>query len=133
MTTEAIEPAEQRQDRLRNAMGLLERRVTLSTTGVLVVLAAAAWYLTVRQAHDMSGMVTGLGQVGSRMANDMTAPIFMGMWLTMMVAMMFPTIAPMVRIAPPTPGNANTQPCEASMNCMPTPCPSIANFGVVLQ
>jgi predicted metal-binding membrane protein len=30
------------------------------------------------------------------MPNDMAAPLFMAMWLTMMVAMMFPTIAPMV-------------------------------------
>ena len=30
------------------------------------------------------------------MPNPMTAPLFLGMWLTMMVAMMFPTIAPMV-------------------------------------
>ena len=77
-------------------MGLLERRITLGLTGLLVLLAAVAWFLTVRQANDMSGMVTGLGQVGSRMPNDMAAPVFMGMWLTMMVAMMFPTIAPMV-------------------------------------
>jgi predicted metal-binding membrane protein len=38
----------------------------------------------------------GLAQVGIRMPGPMTAPIFMAMWLTMMVAMMFPTIAPMV-------------------------------------
>jgi predicted metal-binding membrane protein len=30
------------------------------------------------------------------MLPDLTAPLFMAMWLTMMVAMMFPTIAPMV-------------------------------------
>ena len=31
-----------------------------------------------------------------RLPNPVTAPVFMLMWLTMMVAMMFPTIAPMV-------------------------------------
>jgi predicted metal-binding membrane protein len=77
-------------------LGLLERRVTLATLFALVALAIVAWILTVQQAVGMSDMVTGLAQVGSRMPNPMTAPVFMLMWLTMMVAMMFPTIAPMV-------------------------------------
>jgi predicted metal-binding membrane protein len=77
-------------------MSHLERRATLLTVAILVGLAALAWALTVKRALDMSGMTTGLGQVGSRMPNDMAAPLFMAMWLTMMVAMMFPTIAPMV-------------------------------------
>ena len=71
-------------------------RATLILVGLLVGLAGVAWALTIKQAVDMSGMVTGLGQVGSRMPNDMGASLFMAMWLTMMVAMMFPTIAPMV-------------------------------------
>ena len=75
---------------------MLERRVSIGTAGALVALALLAWYLTIRQALGMSDMVTGVAQVGSRMANPMTAPVFMLMWLTMMVAMMFPTIAPMV-------------------------------------
>src|SRR2546423_413015 len=75
---------------------MLERRVTLGTIAALVGLAGAAWALTAQQALDMSEMVTGLAQVGTRMSNPMTAPVFMLMWLTMMVAMMFPTIAPMV-------------------------------------
>jgi len=87
---------ERATDTPRRAMGLLERRVTVAATGVLVVLAAGAWLLTVRQAGVMSGMVSGLAQVGTRMQNDMAAPLFLTMWLTMMVAMMFPTIAPMV-------------------------------------
>lgn len=83
-------------DTPRRAMSLLDRRVTLTTVALLLGLAAAAWYLTVRQAMAMGDMVTGLGQVGTRMPNDMTVPLFEGMWLTMMVAMMFPTIAPML-------------------------------------
>jgi predicted metal-binding membrane protein len=75
---------------------MLERRVTLGTIVALVGLAAVAWALTIQQALGMADMVTGLAQVGSRMPNPMTAPVFMLMWLTMMVAMMFPTIAPMV-------------------------------------
>lgn len=74
----------------------LERRVTLVTVGILFGLAALAWVLTVKQALDMSGMVTGLAQIGAGMPNAMAAPLFMAMWLAMMVAMMFPTIAPVV-------------------------------------
>jgi len=44
----------------------------------------------------MSGMVHGLAQVGGPVAFDMAAPVFLAMWVTMMVAMMFPTIAPIV-------------------------------------
>jgi predicted metal-binding membrane protein len=75
---------------------MLERRVTIGTIVALVGLAAGAWALTVQQSLGMADMVTGLAQVGSRMPNPMTAPVFLLMWLTMMVAMMFPTIAPMV-------------------------------------
>jgi predicted metal-binding membrane protein len=85
-----------RPDTPRSAMSLLSRNVTLSVVGVLVGLAAVAWWSTVRQADSMSDMVSGLGQVGARAPNDMAIPIFMGMWVAMMVAMMFPTIAPIV-------------------------------------
>jgi predicted metal-binding membrane protein len=64
-------------------MSLLDRRATLTTTALLLAFAALAWFLTWRQ---MNGM----------MMTDLTAALFMSMWLTMMVAMMFPTIAPMV-------------------------------------
>jgi predicted metal-binding membrane protein len=75
---------------------LIEPRVTIGTAGALIGLAIGAWALNVQQAREMSDMVTGLAHVGSRMPNPMSAPVFMLMWLTMMVAMMFPTIAPMV-------------------------------------
>lgn len=64
-------------------MSLLSRRATISTTAILLALAAVAWLVTWRQ---MSGM----------MLMDLTIPVFMAMWLTMMVAMMFPTVAPVV-------------------------------------
>ncbi len=73
---------------------IIERRVTLTTVGVLLGLAAVAWAVTAQQAAGMSGMVTGLAQVGSGMPNPVDGPVFLGMWLTMMVAMMFPTIGP---------------------------------------
>src|SRR5216683_2553886 len=72
-------------DTPRRAMGLLEQRVTIGATGLLVVLAAGAWLLTVRQAGAMSGMVSGLAQPGTGMPNEMAAPLFMAMWLTLMV------------------------------------------------
>jgi predicted metal-binding membrane protein len=72
------------------------RRVTLATVGILLALAAVAWYYTVRQAEAMSGMVTGLAQIGSGMPGGVAPLVFLRMWLAMMVAMMFPTIGPMV-------------------------------------
>src|SRR3981081_1766356 len=90
-----VKPAD-RRDTPRSAISRLEMRVTLATMAVLLGLAGVAWAATVRQALDMSTMVTGLGQVGTHMRNDMSALLFMGMWLTMMVAMMFPTIGPIV-------------------------------------
>ena len=84
------------QDTPRTAYSVLERRATLLTTGVLVMLAAAAWWATAARSDGMSGMVVGLAQVGSSAEFDMAAPVFLAMWVTMMVAMMFPTIAPIV-------------------------------------
>jgi predicted metal-binding membrane protein len=74
----------------------LERRASVATGLALVGLAGLAWWLTVQRAADMTGMVQGLAQVGGAMSFDMLAPVFLLMWVTMMVAMMFPTIAPIV-------------------------------------
>ena len=41
-------------------------------------------------------MVMGLGQIGSRPQGDMGVTMFLVMWTIMMVAMMLPTVAPMV-------------------------------------
>lgn len=83
-------------DSPRGAYAVLERRATLTTAGALLVLAGGAWWLTIRRAADMTGMVQGIAQVGGPMTFDMAAPVFLAMWVTMMVAMMFPTIAPIV-------------------------------------
>jgi predicted metal-binding membrane protein len=83
-------------DTPRSALSLLGRRPTLVTFAVLVGVAAAAWALTVRNALSMGDMAMGLGEVGTRMPIDLTVPLFMAMWLTMMVAMMFPTVGPIV-------------------------------------
>ncbi|MDX6199110.1 MAG: hypothetical protein QOJ79_2261 [Actinomycetota bacterium] len=83
-------------DTPRTAYGVLERRATVTTAGALLLLAAGAWWLTVRRSADMSGMVQGIAQVGGPVSFDMAAPVFLAMWVTMMVAMMFPTVAPIV-------------------------------------
>ncbi len=74
----------------------LERGALLGTVAVLLGLAAAAWWTTVDNARDMSSMVAGLADVGRAMPFEMSAALFLGMWITMMVAMMFPTVAPIV-------------------------------------
>ncbi len=53
--------------------------------GLMVLLAALAWVLTVRQA---GGMGVEPGTMG------LTLPLFLVLWLVMMIAMMFPSVAP---------------------------------------
>lgn len=83
-------------DTPRTAYGALERRTTAATIALLLALAGIAWMTTVDNADDMSSMVQGFAHVGTAMPFDMSAAVFMAMWTTMMVAMMFPTIAPIV-------------------------------------
>jgi predicted metal-binding membrane protein len=59
--------------------------------GSLLVLAAGAWAVLVWQSSmtdpdDMDNMLT----------MDLGVPLFLGIWVAMMVAMMFPTAAPMI-------------------------------------
>jgi predicted metal-binding membrane protein len=75
---------------------VLERRATFITVGLLFGLAALAWWSTVGNARDMSSMVQGFAYVGLAMPFDMTTGVFLAMWVTMMIAMMFPTVAPIV-------------------------------------
>ncbi len=61
--------------------------IQLGLIGLLVVLAAIAWAVTNQQMGGMdAGPGTDLGTVG----------FFVGVWVVMMAAMMFPSIAPMV-------------------------------------
>lgn len=59
--------------------------------GALLVLAAAAWAVLVWQSStaDMEHM-------GNMLTMDMGVPLFLAIWVAMMVAMMFPTAAPMI-------------------------------------
>jgi predicted metal-binding membrane protein len=78
------------------AWRLLDRRSTAAVATPLIALGLLGWYVTVRQASAMSGMVTGLGQLGTHMPNDLAGPAFMVMWLGMMAAMMLPAIGPVM-------------------------------------
>src|SRR6266852_5550062 len=63
-----------------------ERNVILT---LLLVLAAASWAILVWQSATMDNMATGLTM-------GMGAALFLAIWVVMMVAMMFPTAAPMI-------------------------------------
>jgi predicted metal-binding membrane protein len=63
-----------------------ERNVILA---LLLVLAAAAWALLVWQSTMVSPIAMGLTM-------GMGAALFLAIWVVMMVAMMFPTAAPMI-------------------------------------
>jgi predicted metal-binding membrane protein len=65
--------------------------------GALLALAAIAWVLVVWQAGSDSSMhMHGEMEMGLDLTMGMTAPLFLGMWVAMMVAMMFPAAAPMI-------------------------------------
>jgi len=63
----------------------LPRPVAAAIVAALLACAAVAWLITIRQAGSM-------GTGGVRM---MSAGLFLITWLVMMVAMMFPSVAPM--------------------------------------
>jgi predicted metal-binding membrane protein len=65
----------------------LPGRIQLGLIGLLVGLAALAWAIT---SEQMSGMDAGPG------TDPGTLGFFIGVWVVMMAAMMFPSIAPMV-------------------------------------
>jgi predicted metal-binding membrane protein len=84
------------QDTPRAAFDLLSWRVNVVVVGLLVAVSLVAWINTIEQANSMRGMVMGLGQIGYRNQSNMGAVEFLAMWITMMAAMMLPSIAPMV-------------------------------------
>jgi predicted metal-binding membrane protein len=64
-------------------------RVRLALVIALLALAAVGWWWTVRQMRGMDeGPWTGLGTLGW----------FLGIWVVMMAAMMFPSVAPTVAL-----------------------------------
>jgi predicted metal-binding membrane protein len=55
----------------------------------LIALSVLAWQSTVEQAISMSGMVMGLGQIGGRAQGDMSAAVFLVMWMAGIFALFF--------------------------------------------
>ena len=84
------------EETLRSAYEVLSWRAYLVVVIALFAASLAAWQSTIDQSISMRGMVMGLGQIGWLTQGDMGVIVFLGMWMTMMVAMMLPTIAPIV-------------------------------------
>ncbi len=54
---------------------------------LLLILAAASWVILIWQSRTANGMGMGMG-----------AALFLAIWVVMMIAMMFPTVAPMILV-----------------------------------
>ncbi|WP_395364436.1 DUF2182 domain-containing protein [Streptomyces sp. YH02] len=65
--------------------GLLPKRDLAAAWILVVLIAAPAWLLTIGQARDMGVEPGTMG---------MTLPLFLLLWVTMMAAMMLPSMAP---------------------------------------
>src|SRR6476619_8578255 len=74
-------------DKAQPDLRSLQRKVIL---GLLLALAAAAWAVLVWQHADATMDMTASVTIGPR------TPLFLVMWVVMMVAMMLPTAAPMI-------------------------------------
>ena len=59
--------------------------------GLLLILAAASWALLIWQSVAMNSQAIGMG-----LTMGMSAVLFIAIWVVMMIAMMFPTAAPMI-------------------------------------
>jgi predicted metal-binding membrane protein len=71
------------------AAAFVAARTRLGLIGLLTVLAGAAWWWTGRQMRGMdAGPWTTLGTLGW----------FLGVWIVMMAAMMFPSVAPTIAL-----------------------------------
>lgn len=68
----------------------VQRNIILA---LLIAAAAAAWTLLIRQ---QTGMDADMPMAIHSPTMGMTAPLFLVVWIVMMIAMMFPTAAPMI-------------------------------------
>src|SRR4051794_40738125 len=69
---------------MQQQVARLPRPLATAIVVVLLACAAAAWLITARQAASMTDGAAMMG-----------AGLFLVTWLVMMVAMMFPSVAPM--------------------------------------
>lgn len=88
---------------MSDEVGWVERARSHRTVGLLIPVglistAAAGWWWSVRTADDMTSMRAGGSMGGMTSMPAMTMAAFMVGWVAMMAAMMFPAIAPMVRL-----------------------------------
>ncbi|TPN83611.1 DUF2182 domain-containing protein [Mesorhizobium sp. CU2] len=60
---------------------------------LLIAVAAGAWTLLIREQF---GIAADMGMAMYSPTMGMKAPLFLAVWMVMMVAMMFPTAAPMI-------------------------------------
>jgi predicted metal-binding membrane protein len=73
-----------------------DARLTIQRNAILVlllVLAAVAWTLLAWHGLDPD---MGMATAAASLTMGLRAPLFLAIWVTMMVAMMFPTAAPMI-------------------------------------
>lgn len=72
----------------------------MAVPGALLALAAVGWWWSIRMAGDMRGDdAMGAMDMGSMSGGDVVSlGAFIVAWLAMMTAMMFPAIAPVVKL-----------------------------------
>src|SRR3954452_10733516 len=75
-------------ERAQTSQLLVQANIIL---GLLLTLAATAWVLLVWQ-----GAGDGMDMMAASPTTGMRAPLFLTVWVVMMVAMMFPAAAPMI-------------------------------------
>jgi predicted metal-binding membrane protein len=66
------------------------------TAASLMAVAGGAWWWTIEDAGEMSGMTDGFVKVGRAMPWDISPVGFAGTWTVMMAAMMLPGVIPVV-------------------------------------
>jgi predicted metal-binding membrane protein len=76
---------------MRSANASLFPRERNLILALLLILAAASWALLIWQSVVVNNQSMGMG-----LTMGMSAILFMAIWVVMMIAMMFPTAAPMI-------------------------------------
>src|SRR5262249_23762454 len=75
---------------------MTNRSSRLLTAAFLTAVAGGAWWWTIGDARERSGMIDGWVKVGRAMPWDISPVGFAGTWMVMMTAMMLPGVIPVV-------------------------------------